>query len=330
MGKPPSPTGAQRGAGKDAGHTLEARDGRAGGPGTGTGTAGGRGRRRAARAHRSTPELSARTAGASRAGARSGGRHHRAVGGRRRGRRGGSLARPKIFGRGDRLGGIILKVGLLGKLLGSVFQLQRRGQRAGMLGRSAGRAARGRRRGRRFVPGRQFRRRVFRGLIGKIDPLVFRGGSSRFGGRHGAKNAVQVIDGREFVPFGLCCCLVPSCGQRRFILHRALSEGSATLYGLYFYGRGPENTFSYLYLYNSWARTFRPQPCATWNESRGIQRLEEGACTTSQESQIPPNLQPLLSSKPHHVLISSSELSADTKGVHSALWHAPLSLNIYL
>lgn len=220
-------------------------------------------------------------------------------------------------------------MGLLGELLGSVFQLQRRGQRAGRLGRSAGRAARGR--GRRFVPGRQLRRGVFRGLIGKIDPLVFRGGSSRFGGRHGAKNAVQVIDGREFVPFGLCCCLVPSCGQRRFILHRALSEGCATLYGLYFYRRGSKITFSSLYLYNSWARRFPPQPGVTWNESRGIQRLEEGACTTSQHSQPRiPNSQPFLSSKPHHVFISSSDLSAGTKGVHSALWHAPLSPYIYI
>lgn len=202
-------------------------------------------RREGHQGHTAAHPSSARTAGASRAGARSGRRHHRAVGGRRRGRRGPSLARPKIFGRCDRLGGIILKVGLLGELLGSVFQLQRRGQRAGRLGRSAGRAARGR--GRRFVPGRQLRRGVFRGLIGKIDPLVFRGGSSRFGGRHGAKNAVQVIDGREFVPFGLCCCLVPSCGQRRFILHRALSEGCATLYGFYCYGRGSKITKNHIF-----------------------------------------------------------------------------------
>lgn len=199
-----------------AGHSLVAHSQAGGSPG----------------AQGSTAELTARTAGASRAGGRSGGRDHRAVGGRRRGRRGGSLARPEIFGRSDDgLGGIILKVGMLGELLGSVLQLQRRGRRAGRLGRAA-------RRGRRFVPGRQFRSRVFRGLLGKIDPLVFRGGSSRFRGRHGAKNAVQVIDGREFVPFGLCCCLVPSCGQRRFILHRALKEGCVTLYGLYFYGRG--------------------------------------------------------------------------------------------
>lgn len=176
---------------------------------------GGRGRRMRSRPHRSTPTAAGRTAGASRAaaGARSGGRDHRAVGGRRRGRRGRSLSQPKIFGGGGRLRVIILKVGMLRKLLVNLFQVERRGERAGGLGPgSVGRAARCR--GPRVFPGRQLRSHVFRGLVGKIDPLDFCVNSSRLGGHHGAKNAVQVIDGRKFfVTFELCCCLVPSCGQ---------------------------------------------------------------------------------------------------------------------
>lgn len=176
---------------------------------------GGRGRRMRSWPHRSTPTAAGRTAGASRAAAaaRSGGRDHRAVGGRWRGRRGRSLSQPKIFGGGGWLRVIILKVGMLRKLLVNLFQVERRGERARGLGPgSVGRAAHCW--GPSFFSGRQLRSHVFRGLIGKIDPLDFCVNSSRLGGHHGAKNAVQVIDGRKFfVTFELCCCLVPSCSQ---------------------------------------------------------------------------------------------------------------------
>ena len=122
------------------------------------------------------------------------------------------MSRPKFLGRGDRLHVVILKVGLLRDLLVNLLQVERRGEQAGGLGRrSVGRAARCR--GPRFFPGRQLRCCVFRGLIGKIDPLVFCANSSGLGGRHGAENAVQVSDGREFATFELGRCLVPSCGQ---------------------------------------------------------------------------------------------------------------------
>lgn len=146
---------------------------------------GGRGWRMRSRPHRSTPNAAGRTAGASRAAAaaRSGRGDHSPVGGRWRGRRGRSLSQPEIFGRSSRLQVIILKVGLLRNLLVNLFQVERRGDRAGRLGRrSIGRAARCCRRGSRFFPGRQLRSRVFRGLIRKIDPLVFCVNSSRLGG----------------------------------------------------------------------------------------------------------------------------------------------------
>lgn len=62
----------------------------------------------------------------------------------------------------------------------------------------------------------------------------------------------------------------PPAVRGGLILHRALREGCATLYGLYFYGRGSTIAFSYFYLYNSWARTFPARPGATWNESHGM------------------------------------------------------------
>lgn len=172
-----------------------------------------------------------RTAGAScsAAGARPRGRHDRTVGGRRRGRRGGSLSRPQFLGGGDRwLRVLLFRIGLLQSLLLQLVQAQRGGQGAGRLSPWAAHCHRG---GRRRLPGPRHRRGVFRGWIGKIDPLVFCLSSHRLGGKHGAKNAVQVIDGWRFVTFGLRGWLVTSCGQssgfKLSVKRAAAARGSA-------------------------------------------------------------------------------------------------------